>query len=53
MIDMVSLSSTPLSVLVNLVRPSGVPALTGNYLVNTLPREVVSAEPEFVANGLQ
>ena len=47
----ISLSSTPFLVPVNLVRPSGVPALTRHCLVDMLPRDVVSSETEiFVAN---
>lgn len=44
----VSLSSTPPFVSVNLVPPSGVPALTGNYLANMLPRDSFSTDTEIV-----
>ena len=45
---------TPSLVPVNLVRTSGVPALTGHCLVDMLPRDGVSSETEiFVANGYQ
>lgn len=48
----VSLSSTPSLVPVNLVHPSGVPSLTGNYLVGMLPRDGLYSDTEiFVAYG--
>ena len=50
----VSLSATPSLVPVNLVRSSGLPAPTGHYLVDMLPRDGLSCETEiFVANGYQ
>ena len=50
----ISLLSTPSLVPVSLVRSSGVPALTGHYLIGILPRDGVSSETEvFVANGYQ
>ena len=49
-----SFSATPSLVPVNLVRSSGVPAPTGHYLVDMLPRDSLSSETEiFVANGYQ
>lgn len=50
----ISLSSTPSLVPVNFLRLSGVPALTGQYLVDMLPRHSLSSETEiFFANGYQ
>ena len=50
----ISLSSTPSLVPVNLVRSSGVPALTGQYLVDMLPRDSPSSETDvFVTDGRQ
>eukprot|EP00904_Undaria_pinnatifida_P010765 jgi/Undpi1/6819/HiC_scaffold_21.g09295.m1 len=49
-----SLLSTPTLVPVEMVRSSGVWALTGHYLVDMLPRDGVSSETEsFVANEYQ
>lgn len=50
----ISLSSTPSLVPVNLVLPSGIPALTGHYLIDMLPRDGVFSGTEiFVAHGYQ
>ena len=50
----ISLSSTPTPVEVNLVRQSGAPAFTGNYMVNMLPREdPLSDTAVFVSDGYQ
>ena len=53
-VQAISLLSTPSLAPVNLIRSSGVPALTGHYLVNMLPRDGASSGTEiFVANGYQ
>ncbi len=50
----VSLSPTPTLVKVNLVRQSGAPAFTGNYMVNMDPREdPLSDTAIFVSDGYQ
>ena len=50
----ISLSTTPTLVEVNLVRQSGAPAFTGNYMVNMLPREdPLSDSVLFVSDGYQ
>ena len=50
----ISLPPTPSLVPVNLVRSSGVPALTGHYLVDMLPRNGLSSETEtFVTDAFQ
>ena len=50
----ISLSSTLFLVPVNLVRPSGIPALTGHYLVDMLPSDGALSETEtLVADGYQ
>ena len=52
--EVVSLTSTPSLVQVNLVRSSGMPALTGNYLVDMLHRDDLSSDSEiFVAHRQQ
>jgi len=50
----ISLSTTPTLVEVNLVRQSGAPAFTGNYMVNMLPRDdFLSDTAIFVSDGQQ
>ena len=50
----ISLSYTPSLVRVNLVRSSGIPALTGHYLVDMLPRDGLSSETKiFVTDSHQ
>ena len=50
--EAVSLTSAPSLVQVNLVRSSGMPALTGSYLVDMLHRDGLSSDSElFVAHG--
>lgn len=50
----VSLSSNPTLINVNLVRNTGTAALTGNYLVQLLPRDDShTAADIFVSDGLQ
>ena len=52
--EVTDLPTTPTLVRVNLVRSSGVPALTGRSLVDMLPRDGVSSETEiFVSNEYQ
>ena len=53
-VNAISLSSTPSLVPVNLMRPSGFPALTGHYLVDMLPRDGLSSKTKiFDADGCQ
>ena len=47
-LNTISLSPTPSLIPVNLVRSSGVPALTGHYLVDMLPRDGLSSETEIL-----
>ena len=46
-----SLSTTPTLVEVNLVRQSGAPAFTGNYLVDMLPRDDPPSDTAFFVSG--
>ena len=50
--ETISLSAIPTLANVNLVRRSGAPAFTGNYMVNMLPRDDFLADTEiFVSDG--
>ena len=50
----ISLSPTPSLIRVNSMRSLGVPALTGHYLVDMLPRDSLSSETQIiVTDGLQ